>query len=131
MSVLYLDSSAFVKTVVEERESEPLLAYLAGERGRFVSSALIRTEAMRAARFQDPEALARVRDALRRIDLISIDERILDVAGRLDPTVLRSLDAIHVATALALGDDLDVVVTYDTRMIKAASLLGIATATPY
>ena len=131
MSVLYLDSSAFVKTVVEERESEPLLAYLAGERGRFVSSALIRTEAMRAARFQDPEALARVRDALRRIDLISIDERVLDVAGRLDPTVLRSLDAIHVATALALGDDLDVVVTYDTRMIKAASLLGIATATPY
>ena len=61
---------------------------------------------------------------------MAIDDRILDTAGHLHPRVLRSLDAIHVATALAIGDDLDVVVTYDQRMIEAASLLGVPTATP-
>jgi predicted nucleic acid-binding protein len=130
VSALYLDSSAFIKTVVQESETDALRAYLAGERGRCVSSALIRTEAMRAARFQGPETLTRVRDGLRRIDLVAVDDRILDAAGLLDPGVLRSLDAIHIATALALGDDLDAVVTYDGRMIDAASLLGIPTATP-
>jgi len=71
-----------------------------------------------------------MRQALRRIDLVAIDDRILDAAGTLEPGVLRSLDAIHVATALAIGDDLDVVVTYDERMIKATALMGIPTATP-
>lgn len=130
MSALYLDSSAFVKTVVAEGESQALFAFLAGEHGRYVSSTLTRTEAMRAVRFLGPEATAGIREALRRIDLVAIDDRILDAAGLLDPGVLRSLDAIHVATALALGDDLDVVVTYDERMIEASSLLGIPTATP-
>lgn len=130
MSALYLDGSAFIKTIMEEQDSDALRAFLAGEHGRYVSSTLTRTEAMRAVRFLGPEALARVREALRRIDLVSIDDRILDAAGLLDPGVLRSLDAIHVATALALGDDLDVVVTYDERMIRASSLLGIPTATP-
>lgn len=131
MSAIYLDSSAFIKIVAEEPESGALRAFLAGEHGRYVSSALTRTEAMRAVRFLSPEALAGVREALRRIDLVSIDDRILDAAGLLDAGVLRSLDAIHVATALALGDDLSVVVTYDERMMRASSLLGIPTATPH
>ena len=130
MSAIYLDSSAFIKIVVEEPESGALRVFLAGEHGRYVSSALTRTEAMRAVRFLDPEALAGVREALRRIDLVSIDDRILDAAGLLEAGVLRSLDVIHVATALALGDDLSVVVTYDERMIRASSLLGIPTTTP-
>lgn len=130
MSALYLDSSAFIKVVVEEPESDALRAFLAGEHGRYVSSVLTRTEAMRAVRYIGSEARARVREALRRIDLVSIDDRVLDAAGLLDPDVLRSLDAIHVATALALGDDLDVVVTYDEHMIRTASLMGIPTATP-
>ncbi|MEA2026907.1 MAG: PIN domain-containing protein, partial [Chloroflexota bacterium] len=100
------------------------------EHGRYVSSALTRTEAFRAVRHQAPEALTAVREGLRRIDLIAVDDRILDTAGLLEPGVLRSLDAIHLATALALGDDLDVVVTYDQRMIKASALLGLATAMP-
>ena len=67
---------------------------------------------------------------LRRIDLVAIDDRILDSAGILEPRVLRTLDAIHLATALALGDDLDAVVTYDERMAEAAKLVGLATAMP-
>ena len=130
MTALYLDSSAFVKIVIEEPESDALHAFLAGEHGRYVSSAQTRTEAMRAVRLQGPEALAAVREALRRIDLVAIDGRILTTAGLLDPGVLRSLDVIHLATALALGDDLGLVVTYDERMIRASSLLGIPTATP-
>ena len=130
MSALYLDSSAFVKVVVEEAESAALRAFLAGSSGRRVSSALLRTEALRAVLHVGPDALANVREGLRRVDLVAIDDRILDSAGILEPRVLRTLDAIHLATALAIGDDLDAVVTYDERMLEAARLLGLVTATP-
>ena len=76
------------------------------------------------------EALATVREGLRRVDLVGIDDRILDAAGTLEPRVLRTLDAIHVATAMALGDDLEAIVTYDERMVEAGRLLGLSTATP-
>ena len=74
--------------------------------------------------------LATVREALRRIDLVAIDDRILDAAGTLEPRVLRTLDAIHLSTALAIGDDLETVVTYDERMAEGARLLGLATTGP-
>lgn len=76
------------------------------------------------------DALATVREGLRRVDLIGIDDRILDAAGTLEPQVLRTLDAIHLAIALAVGDDLDTIVTYDERMVAAAKHLGLSTATP-
>ena len=119
-----------MKVIVEEAESTALRDYLAGEHGRNVSSGLLRAEALRAVRHQGPEALASVREGLRRVDLVAIDDRILDAAGILEPAALRSLDAIHVATALAIGDDLQAIVTYSERMIKASALLGIPTASP-
>ncbi len=130
MSAIYLDASAFVKFIVDEPESRALHEFLAGEHGRFLSSALLRTEAMRAAVRHGPDALGVAREALGRVDLVSIDDRILDGAGRLHSDKLRSLDAIHVATAAAIGDDLSVIVTYDERMIEAAGLMGLRTATP-
>ena len=130
MSALYLDSSAVVKLVVEEMESAALRAYLANQGARRVSSALLRAETLRAVRHLGPDALATAREALRRVDLIGIDDRILDAAGTLEPQVLRTLDAIHLATAIAVGDDLEAIVTYDERMLDAASLLGLRTATP-
>ena len=130
MSALYLDSSAFVKLVVTETESATLRTYLANRDARRVSSALLRTESLRAVRHLGPEALATVREGLRRVDLIGMDDRILDAAGTLAPQVLRTLDAIHLATALAVGDDLEAIVTYDERMIDAARLVGLPTATP-
>jgi predicted nucleic acid-binding protein len=130
LSALYLDSSAFVKVVVEEPESAALRAYLAADEARRVSSALLRTEALRAVRHLGPEVLANVREGLRRVDLVAIDDRILDAAGILEPGVLRTLDAIHLATALAVGDDLEAIVTYDERMVAAARSLGLPTAAP-
>lgn len=130
MSAVYLDSSAFVKLVVEEAETTALRSYVAGIPARRTSSVLLRTEALRAVRHLGPDALATVREGLRRVDLIAIDDRILDVAGTLEPGVLRTLDAIHVATALAVGDDLQAIVSYDDRMIAAARLMGLPTATP-
>ena len=130
MSALYLDSSAFVKLLVEETESTAVRSFLANRGARRVSSALLRTESLRAVRHLGPDALAKVREGLRRVDLIGIDDRILDAAGILEPQVLRTLDAIHLATALAVGDDLEAVVTYDERMLEAARFMGLATATP-
>jgi predicted nucleic acid-binding protein len=103
---------------------------VAASEARRVSSALLRTEALRAVRHLGPAALAIVREALRRVDLIAIDDRVLDMAGMLEPGVLRTLDAIHLATALAVGDDLEAVVTYDDRMVAAARLVGVRTVAP-
>jgi predicted nucleic acid-binding protein len=130
VSALYLDSSAFVKLAVEEPETAALRELLAERGSRRVSSALLRTESLRAVRYLGAEALASIREGLRRIDLVAIDDRILDAAGTLESRVLRTLDAIHLATAMAIGDDLEVIVSYDERMAEAARLLGLATATP-
>jgi predicted nucleic acid-binding protein len=130
MSALYLDSSAFVKLAVEERETAALRDYLAERGSRRVSSSLLRAEALRAVRHLGADALATVREGLRRVDLVAIDDRILDTAGTLEPGVLRTLDAIHVATALAIGDDLETIVTYDSRMLEAARMMGLSVTTP-
>jgi predicted nucleic acid-binding protein len=130
VSALYVDSSAFVKLVVAEPETQALRSFIAGRHSRRVSSALLRAEALRAVRHLGADALAAVREGLRRVDLIGVDDRILDAAGILEPRVLRTLDAIHLATALAIGDDLDAIVTYDSRMVEAGRLLGLVTATP-
>jgi len=130
LSARYLDSSAFVKFVVDEDESAVLRDRFSGQGMRFVSSALLRTEAMRAVRHASPETIAAMRDALRRVDLVGLDDRILDAAAGLDPAVMRTLDAIHLATAMALGDDLIAIVSYDERMLKAARVLGLPTESP-
>jgi predicted nucleic acid-binding protein len=59
-----------------------------------------------------------------------LDDPLLEVAANLDPDILRTLDAIHLASALSLGDSLDEVVTYDKRMAEAAKYLGLAVASP-
>jgi predicted nucleic acid-binding protein len=127
---VYLDSSAFVKLVVNESESRALRSYLARERSRHVSSAMLRAEALRAVRHSGPDVLTLARAALRRVDLIAVTDGILDSAGVLEPRILRTLDAIHLATAIALGDDLEVLVTYDSRMAEGARLLGLEAIAP-
>jgi uncharacterized protein len=131
LKAIYLDSSAFVKLVVTEAESKELREFLATHEARRVSSSLLRAEALRAVRNLGPDALAIAREGLRRVDLVAIDDRILDAAGILEPRILRTLDAIHLATALTLGDDLETIVTYDDRMIEGAGLLGLAAVAPH
>lgn len=128
MTVVYLDTSAFVKTIVAEPESDELRRWLV-ERPDRVSCALLRTEAIRAVRPQGPESVAAVRERLRSVLLIPVDSRLLDAAADL-PGEIRSLDAIHVAAALALGPDLRELVTYDRRMSDAASAIGITVVSP-
>lgn len=129
MAGTYLDSSAIVKLAIDEPESEPLRRHLR-RRGPLTSSALARTEVLRALIDEGDAGLARGREALRRVNLLRVNDRVLNAAGALLPSELRSLDAIHLATALQLGEDVRQLVTYDERMSTAARALGLRTASP-
>lgn len=128
--VAYLDSSAFVKLVVAEPESVALRTALARWPER-ASATLLRTEAVRALRRSGNGALVgAARRLFRSVRLIRLDEPLLDRAGDLDPLPLRSLDAIHLAAAMAIGPDLGVVFTYDDRLRDAAQANGLVVAAP-
>ncbi|MGH9251301.1 MAG: type II toxin-antitoxin system VapC family toxin [Acidimicrobiales bacterium] len=129
MAVTYLDSSSIVKLAVREPESVALRRYLRRRRP-LVSSALARTEVHRALLPAGVKAVAAGREVLTRLDLIRINNRVLDAAATLLPVETRSLDAIHLATAEQLGDDLGVIVTYDDRMAEAAKQSGHRVVTP-
>jgi hypothetical protein len=118
---LYLDSSALVKLVVLEPESAALREFLRGHTSR-LSSTLAEVEVRRALRRAGYGAREqrRAAEVLTRIALVDVDRRILRHASALSPASLRSLDAIHLATALSLGQDLAGVVTYDQRLSDAA-----------
>ena len=125
----YLDSSAIVKLVVREPESAALARYLRGRRP-IAASALARVEVMRVALSFDVVVQARALEVLSRIELIRLNDRVLGVASTLLPPEMRSLDAIHLATASLLGDQLGRVVTYDERMADAARALGFGVVAP-
>lgn len=129
MPATYLDASAIVKLAVREAESTVLRRYLRRRRP-LVSSALARTEVLRALLPSGDTAVRRGRDSLSRLDLVRVNDRILGVAGILLPPDIRSLDAIHLATAQQLGSDLGQFVTYDERMVAAASGLGFKVTSP-
>lgn len=102
MAATHLDSSALVKLAVREPESDALRRYLHGRRP-LLASALARTEVLRALLPGGERAVAAGRRVLERVDLVRVNDRILDLAGSLLPVELRSLDAIHLATARRLG----------------------------
>jgi len=101
-----------------------------GDRTDLVSSTLLAVEARRATLRNDPAALPRVDVFLSRIDMIAISDAIVEAAGRLPDAALRSRDAIHLATALLVRDELDVLLAYDTRLLAAAEAHGFPTAAP-
>lgn len=124
----YLDTSAAVKLVVEEVESVLLRDWLSTR--EFVSSDLLRVELIRAVRRHDEAVRRQARLVLETVDLIRITPQVCDLAAELDPHVLRSLDALHCATALSLGVDLEAMVCYDRRMQEACRVLGLTVASP-
>lgn len=126
----YLDTSALVKLVVAEAESDALLAWLTKTEGDWVSSDLARTELLRAVRRVVPDRVVRAREVLDSITLVRITTQIFEEASRLGPPALRTLDAIHLAAALDLGDDLDAIVTYDDGLNEAAAANGVVTTAP-
>lgn len=128
-SFTYLDSSAIIKLVVVEPQTGALRQYLEARPDR-ISSALARTEVQRAATRVSQAHLGLARRLLGDLEIIELDRRSLDRAGELSPPELRSLDAIHVAAALSLGDELAEFVTYDQRLAAAAREWGLAVAAP-
>ena len=126
--MIYLDSSALMKLVVGERESEALDRHLAVARHRG-SCLLARVEVTRGARKRGPATLERGRVLLDLLELIAIDSPLLVAAAELEDDRLRSLDAIHVAAAADLSP-LDAFVSYDERQSAAARLAGLRTVKP-
>jgi hypothetical protein len=131
VQLLYLDSSALVKLVTVEAESEALRRALR-RWPRRVSSVLTHVEVLRAARRSSvPEAVVRAQQILKRLDLIELDAPVRRLAADLDPPALRSLDAVHLATALSLGDDLGGFAVYDVALAEAAAAAGLEVVTPH
>ena len=85
---------------------------------------------MRAVRRVAPDRVVRARAVLDSITLIDVGTQNFEQAGRLEPAPLRTLDAVHLAVALELGDDMDGIVTYDERLSEAARLNGVPTLAP-
>lgn len=129
-AVAYIDSSALLKLVVREDETSALEADLAARDG-LVTSRLALLECRRAARRVPNRRLLQTVDAVfEAVYLLDITPSILDAAAALNPPHLRSLDAIHVATAMSVGDsDLDVL-TYDGRCADAARASGLRVVQP-
>jgi hypothetical protein len=125
----YVDSSAIVKLAVAEPESKALRHFLS-RRQPLVTSALARTEVARALMPSGPDAVGRGEEVLGRIQLLRSNDRVLRAAGRMQPRDLRSLDAIHLASASALGSAVRQIVTYDERMADAATASGWSVAAP-
>ena len=125
----YLDTSAFVKLVRSEPDSSALRRELAGREP--LSSALLTVEGRRAARRYGELAARRARAALTAITLVPLDDAILQAAADLEPAELRLLDALHLATVLSLGDDLERLFCYDVRLTDAAQALGIEVSQPH
>ena len=130
-ALVYLDASALVKLVVAEPESATLAELLA-EGGPTVASIVVTVEIPRAIRRAGAAALmARASDVLSRVELLALDEEVTRVAAGLEPPDLRALDAIHLASALSLGEELGPFVCYDRRLAQAVRAGGLTGASAY
>jgi predicted nucleic acid-binding protein len=127
-AIAYADASAFVKLIVDEPETEALVAALDG--WPIASSALLEVEATLAVRRRDPAEIRTVHELLRGVELIEVDAGIRRAAGDLSDAPLRTLDAIHLATALSLGDRCGTLFAYDDRLIAAARAHGLSVTVP-
>jgi predicted nucleic acid-binding protein len=131
VSLYYLDTSAALKLLAQESHPAAFAAfYDAHAASPWVSSALLRIEVTRAVTRALPAALPEARDLLLAFDYITIDDEVIDAAMEEPDRMLRSLDAIHLATARLLGSDLTGLATYDDRLAGAARDAGITIVDP-
>ena len=129
--MIYLDSAAVVKLAHAEAESDALRGWL-DERSDlgWVSSVLAEVESFRALARHSPDAIRRLHPVLDLIDLVDLDAGIRMVTRTITPAGVRSLDAIHLATAIRIGRDLTSFVTYDKRLADAADAAGLPLVMP-
>lgn len=128
--MLYMDTSALMKLCRVEAETKALREWLAANPDDWVTSALAEVELPRAVARADASALAHVPGVLARCDRLEIDDRVRADAAVLTPLELRTLDAIHLATALELARDLLAFVVYDKRLAGAAAASGLTVEAP-
>ena len=128
--MFYVDTSALMKLVVAERESEAMRRWVDASTGQVFGNDLLRTEFLRAIRRSVPAREAAARDVLSSMLLIRLRRSTFDAAAESEPRALRSLDALHLASALEFGGDLGGIVTYDERLAEAAQANGIPVISP-
>jgi uncharacterized protein len=129
--VIYLDSSALVKLAVTEPESAALAGWLAERADQpLVSSALEAAEVPRAVWRAEPGALPRAYRLIRRIARVALTADVLDNSATLPPQALSVAHAIHLASALAVRDELTAFVAYDEDLLAAAADAGLPVESP-
>lgn len=129
--MIYLDSAAVIKLVHPERESAALRAWLheRAETG-WISSVLVQIESFRALARYAPAAMSRLHPVLDQISLIDVNPAVCLMAQSVRPVPARSLDAIHLGTALVVRQRITSFVTYDKRLLDAAAAAGLPLAAP-
>ena len=113
-----------------ESESQQFLTWLAGRDEPLVGSELLSVEAVRACRRADPGTVGNARSALTNVDLVPLTSALLADAAELPDPLLRSLDAVHLASALSIRDDVSAFVAYDRRLADAAAATGLHVVAP-
>ncbi|MCO5974686.1 type II toxin-antitoxin system VapC family toxin [Actinoallomurus soli] len=129
--MIYLDSAAVVKLVHAEAESQALRDWLDARADTgWISSALLEIESFRALARYAPEAAARLHPVLDLIEVVELQPSIRILAQTIRPVTVRSVDAIHLATALRIRTQLTSFVTYDKRLAEAAAGVGLVVDMP-
>jgi predicted nucleic acid-binding protein len=129
--LIYLDSSALVKLAITEPESAALTRWLRDQSNLVrVSSSVVRVEVPRAIWRAEPTALPESYQVIRRIGEVGLTDEVLSKAAGVRPATLRTLDAIHLASALAIRPELTAFVAYDKPLLDAAKDAGLPTASP-
>lgn len=124
----YLDTSAAVKLLVAEAESDALVDELRREQSTLVACLLLETELRRVVAREPVLTQQAVTQLLRGVDLYELPPPLFAEAGLLPGAGLRSLDALHLAAAIRL--EVESVITYDARMAEAATSLGLDVLAP-
>lgn len=128
--MIYLDTSALLKLVIDEAESRDLEFWLRQQDERLTSSEIARVELVRACRRVAPTSVTTARALLADLPLVPIGPAIIEIAETVDPPLLRSLDALHLAAAIELDLELTAFVAYDKRLRDAAVFAGLPAVSP-
>ena len=128
--IAYIDTSAFVKLFVEEPESDAVAAAIGRSWPQMVASEILAVEAFRVALRRGGAAPARAAQLLRQVILLPFSTEIRADSCRISPPELGTLDAIHLATAISVADQVGAIFTYDKRLAQASTDAGLRVLAP-